>query len=619
MNPINRYFKTVSAPGMRVCGLLLMMALCARAVEPIRFHTDKPGYVSLNLYRADGTFARQILTGKRFAAGNHETSWDGIADGSQLPPGDYTWRAVIHDGLSLHLRGWVGDWGGDLGPPSAAAADDDKVYLGWSLASAVADSVVACDPAGNIRWTHHRGALSGCHALAVDAGVLFVLGGEGANAEGGALYKLNAKYGSPIHWPDGSTDLKITSLWPADQKDSPAQADFMSVKNGRIYLSFTLGNFIAILDAKTGAYLQTIVGSPPGAIDSAGTKCDTPDKPNVLVDADFITMALKGGELGKLLLVHDPIWVIASEHTPLDHDQEITALSMIGDGAKHHMHDVFIGLGPPFHQVQARSVLNTDVPTYTAGKEGGRISQGAWQNDRMSFIRALALDAEGKLWVAEGDATPRRTSVWMTNAAEGKFAREFFAPPGSTSPAIIHPLDPCVMIAGGCEWRIDPHTGRATCLGIVSREPVRAMRFAVENNHVLLVLTPLDGPEIVLERAGDGDYQPHTGSVPAPTPSKLQLIASPDGSWQVTTADSFALAGIFGKSGAKPRTTLALPPGDEWPHLPDAAGTPTLTQMPDGKVFLTAGRSRIWNLELTGLATLRPLADGKITIPASVH
>ncbi len=599
--------------------LLLALALHAHAVPPICFHTDHPGYVSLNLYRADGALVRQLLSGKRFAAGNHKTAWDGLDNGAPLPSGDYTWRAVIHDGLALRLRGWVGDWGGDRGVPSAAAADDAKIYLGWSLASANSDAVVACDPAGVIRWTHRRGALSGCRALAVDAGTVFVLGGEAADAEGGALYKLRAKDGAPIPWPNGRADLAITSLWPADHKDSPARADYLAVKNGRIYLSFTAGNFISVLDAKTGAYLQTIVGSPPGAIDSVGTKTDTPEKPNVLVDADFVVTALKGGTIGKLLLVHDPIWLVASDLTPTDGDQSITALSMIGDGAKHHMHDIFVALGSPSDQVQARSALDSDVITYVAGKVGGRAPHGAWQPDRMSDIRALALDATGQLWVAEGAAVPKRISVWTTAAAEGRLVHEFFAPPDSGSPAAIHPSDPRLMYAGGCEWRINSGTGRAACLGIVTGDPVRAARFVIENDRVLLVLTPRAGAEIVLERVGDGDYRPHIGPVPEATPSKIRLLPTPGGSWQLTTVDGYALGAVFGSAGEKPRASIAPPPGEDWRHLSKAPGMPTLTEMPDGKVFLTAGQSRVWNLELTGLETLRPLASGKITIPQGVR
>ncbi len=574
---------------MKALAALLALALGAYAAVPIRFHTERPGFVSLNVYRPDGTLAQQLLTGTSFPAGDHEAAWDAAA----LPPGEYTWRAVIHDGLALKLRGTVGDFGGDRGISSAATADDAQVYLGWSLTTAAADAVVACDPSGTVRWAHRRGALSGCRALAADGGIVFVLGGEGPDAEGGALYKLNAKDGTALPWPDGRTDLRITSLWPAGSQGKPELADYLAVKNGRIYLSFTAGEFVSVLDAKTGAYLQTVVGAPPGAVDSVATKSDTPEKPGTLVDEDFVVTALKGGVIGKLLLIHDPIWVVASDLTPLDRDERITALTMIGDGAKHHMHDIFVGLGQPFHQVQARSAIDTEGFTYLAGKPGGRAPLGPWQPDRMRAIRALALDATGQLWVAEGDAVPRRISVWTTDTPDGRFAREFFAPPDPI--VAIHPRDPLLMYAGGCEWRIDPATKRAACLGVITRDPMRAARYAVEKDRVLLVLTPATlGPELIFERAGNGDYQPHPGSAPAVVPEKIALAQKADGAWQFVTPDWFVLGAAFDAA--------------------DKVSSATVSSSPDGKTSVAAVRPRVANYELTGLATLRPIASGKVML-----
>lgn len=575
---------------MKALAVLLALALSAPAAEPIRFHTERPGFVSLNVYRPDGTLAQQLLTGAAFSGGDHAAAWDAAA----FPPGEYSWRAVIHDGLALKLRGTVGDFGGDRGIPSAAAADDTQVYLGWSLTTAAADAVVACDPAGSVHWTHRRGALSGCRALAADAGIIFVLGGEGPDAEGGALYKLSAKNGAAIPWPDGRTDLRIPSLWPAGSQGKPELADYLAVKNGRIYLSFTTGEFVSVLDAKTGAYLQTVVGAPPGAVDSVATKSDTPEKPGTLVDADFVVTALKGGVIGKLLLIHDPIWVVASDLTPLDRDERITALTMIGDGAKHHMHDIFVGLGHPLHQIQARSAIDTEGFTYLAGKAGGRAPLGPWQPDRMKSIRALALDASGQLWVAEGDAIPRRISVWTTDTREGHLVREFFAPPDSA--AAIHPRDPLLMYAGGCEWRIDPATKRAACLGVITRDPMRAARYAVEKDRVLLVLTSAaPGPELVFERAGDGDYQPRAGAAPAVVPERIALAQKADGAWQFVTPDGFILGAAFDAA--------------------DKVSAATVSSSPDGKTSVATVRPRVANYELTGLATLRPLASGKVTLP----
>ena len=579
------------------------MTLCANAAQAIRFHTDAPGFVSLNIYRADGTVIRQLLGGAPFAAGDHTAAWDGLAGRKAARPGLYSWRAVFREALVLKLRGWIGDFDGDGAPPSAVSADGSQVYLGWSGASGEADAIVACDPAGTVRWTHHRGPLSGCRGLSVDGGKVFVLGGQGPDAVGRAIYRLSAATGAVVPWPDGRIDLPIESLWPAKGNYKPDRAEYLAVKNGRIYLSFNTGQFIAVLDAKTGAYLQTIVGGSPGPIDSVATKSDTPANPDSLVDADFVVTSLNGASIGKLLLAHDPIWVLASELTQLDYGQSISALTIIGDGAKHHMHDIFVGLGGPWNQVQGRSALDTDTVSYVAGTAGGRFPHGIWQPDRLGDIRAITLDGTGQLWVAEGDTSPGRISVWTTDTSHGRLTREWFSPPDPGSPVAVDPLDSRIIFAGGCEWRIDPATGRAAPLDVVSLEPLRAARFVVEkDNRLLLVLTPVVGPVFVLERVADGDYRPRPGPGPGVKPG-IRIFSAPPAGWRLTTADGFDLGAILDPTIGGSR----------------GASRPTLTETADGEAFITVSGARIWDFQLSGLETVRPLASGTISLPSTQH
>jgi len=48
----------------------------------------------------------------------------------------------------------------------------------------------------------------------VDDGLVYMLGGlVGVDAAGSAIYRLKAKDGEPLPWPNGALDLKITSVW----------------------------------------------------------------------------------------------------------------------------------------------------------------------------------------------------------------------------------------------------------------------------------------------------------------------------------------------------------------------------------------------------------------------
>jgi hypothetical protein len=350
--------------------------------------------------------------------------------------------------------------------------------------------------------------------------MVYVLGGlAGTGANGGCIYRLDAKDGKPVPWPSGAIDLKITSLWPADSHDKPEIADAMAVRHGHIYLSFTSAQFLTVLDAKSGDYLQTVVGAPPGMIDVAPTKAPLPDEPDKMVDADFGVVSLGGGVLGRILFAHDPFWVITSDLSPLSRDVNITALTVIGDGAKFHMHTAFVGFGAPYHQVQARPLLDMENTSWVAGQPGGRVLFGPWQADGLHSIRGVALAPDGKLWVAEGDAFPKRFTVWDTGGEKGKLLHEYFGPANSSArDAAINPLDASLMFAQGCEWRIDRKTGRATCLGVVTRERVDTARFGVgENGHAYLLtgrnreMATLE----VFERLGDGRYSLRTRIFPA--------------------------------------------------------------------------------------------------------
>jgi len=745
----------------------------ARGKVEVSFRTDRDGIVLLNVYRPDGTLARRLIPAQKFSAGAHKVAWDGRADdGTAVEPGEFIWRGLFHEGLGLKLRGWAanggatpwptpdgkGDWGGDAGVPSAVAADAQKVYLGWSLADQ-GKVILACDLEGRVRWGHRRAeGASGCKALAVDDGVVYVLGGlAGGDAEGGAIYKLGTKDGKVVPWPGGQTDLKIASFWPPGATTKPAQADGMAVRHDRIYLTFTTSQFMTVLDAKTGAYLQTVVGAPPGLIDVAPTKTTLPDAPGKMVDADFAVISLGGGVLGKVLFAHDPLWVVMSELTPMDRDTRISALSVIGDGAKFHQHTAFVGFEGPLHQVQARPLLDMEGFTWVAGKPGGRPLTGPWQSEALRAIRGVALDATGKLWVAEGDEFPKRFSVWDTTGRQGKLVRDFFGPTSQDQPAAINPLDPDLMFAQGCEWRLDRATGQAKCLGVVIRGRIESARFAVgENGRAYLAVDEADGLLSIFERVGEGDYRLRTQVHPAdangapvaeeaavqtilwsdenddgvaqagerqalpevlrfPAAATLQdltltansrtaqsrmfpvqgwtpggaprydlsagksigggqlsadgrlllastaavktpgvacrvvgesqprwtvpvdavvepaiiagvakfaepignlwLLSRESAPWMLLNEDGFEIARFFAQDARNVSWPKAAKPGAEMSRAP-AGRNGGLTQAADGKLYLQAGESAAWNLEVTGLEKVRALPGGKITVPA---
>jgi len=117
-----------------------------------------------------------------------------------------------------------------------------------------------------------------------------------------------------------------------------------------------------------------------------------------------------------------------------DRDVSITALTVIGDGAKFHMHTAYVGFGAPIHQIEARPLLDAENPTWIAGQARRASAGGPWQADSMRMIRGVAMAPDGKLWVRKGTVI-RSASAFGIRRAGGKLVHEFFGPRSAALPA----------------------------------------------------------------------------------------------------------------------------------------------------------------------------------------
>lgn len=466
--------------------------------KPLTFTMPQDGYISLNLYAPDGTVARQLLNQAFYTKGEHTVQWDGLTTpnwttpGQPVAPGDYTWRALTHTGMGLKLRGWAANggkapwdngpgtnWGGDHGQPIAAAADKEQVYLGWSFAEA-GKALVATDKNGQGRWSNSRSGMSGLTALAADNATVYVLSGEG----GTFLYKLNPANGRYQTWGDSTdADLQIKSIWTDAGK--PDKAAHIAAHAGVVYLSFPGANLVAALDGNTGKMQKTYAIPAPDALAIAGERLLAVSGGKAVVACNLKTAAVT---------------------TLIDGLQAAQALAVGADGR------IYVGLGAPAQQVK---VFTADGKAAgIIGRPGGRALLGKWTPDGFFNITGLAVDADGKLWAAENDETPKRMSAWNTQT--GKLVSEFFGPTayGALGGAIC-PDDTNYMVGQGCEWKIDPATGRAACTAVITRAGMSTSRFSVGNNGRVYLATAANwafnvGPLTIYERVGEADYRLRT-------------------------------------------------------------------------------------------------------------
>ena len=176
---------------------------------------------------------------------------------------------------------------------------------------------------------------------------------------------------------------------------------------------------------------------------------------------------------------------------------------------------LYVSVGEPDMQVVA---FNTKGPstgsgqakeTGRFGRKGGHARIGAWQPDGMIDPAGIAVDKEGKLWVMEHYAHPKRVSVW--NLKDGALVRDFFGPTQyGASGAAIDPRDPNLMVGVGCEWRLDPVTGKSVCLGAFDNTYHEFATFREGSNGKLYLFTLKMrygiGSVQVWERRGDAKY-----------------------------------------------------------------------------------------------------------------
>jgi outer membrane protein assembly factor BamB len=242
-------------------------------------------------------------------------------------------------------------------------------------------------------------------------------------------------------------------------------------------------NLVAVVDAKTRKLLHAWPVPQPRQLCAAGAK--------------------------QVYVVSNGSTVLALDPTSGTTRTVIKGLHNASGVAVDKQNRIYVAVREPENQVK---IFTPEGKLLRAiGRPGGRRLLGPWQPDGMAFAQGIAVDAEGKLWVAEADMAPKRISVW--DVESGKFVREFFGP--STYGALggaINPLDPAVMVGQGCEWRLDPQTGRATCLGTITRDGMENSRFGVGANGRLYLAVAggwaFHSSAIrIFERVADADYK----------------------------------------------------------------------------------------------------------------
>ncbi len=458
-----------------------------RAVATLPFTAPKDAFYTLEIVDEAGKGVRRLLAATRLKKGEI-VKWDGLDnEGKAVPVGKYGFRGLYHDGIETEYLmsfdnpgtpAWQtvdgrGEWGGDHCPPQAVATDANGVYLGWSAAED-GSGLIGTDFSGQRQWGFFQTPYptgNGSALLAVDNGKLYFVMDRVARS-GKSLRKgekllayfdtvisvHDAKNGNcvdfslkkpyitlkeytveqtPSNWfadlYNDNKNFTVDNSWVRDfyyfsDRMAGACVSGIAARQGKVYLSMRFENQVKVYDAATMEEKTAWPLEKPGALAF--------DEKGKLFALSANTVVELNVADGKVL------------RTPVSNNlKAAAALALDGKG------NFYVGDWADQQCVKVFDASGKFVRTI--GKVGGRGWIGKFDRDGMLFPHQLAVDKNGKLWVAENEDAPRRVSVW--NAANGKFEKHFIG--GSTYGGVtggyLDPKDPTIAFANNTVFKLD--------------------------------------------------------------------------------------------------------------------------------------------------------------------
>ncbi|MBM3500599.1 MAG: hypothetical protein FJX74_18235, partial [Armatimonadetes bacterium] len=468
--------------------------------------------------------------------GEVEVRWDGLDDfGKPLPPGQYTVRFLTHAGVgqrhvtSVHSAGsppWRTDdgrgaWGGDHGPPVAAAADAERLYLGWTVSEAgwaviaVARELTA-DGKPRKLWGQHQVLELGIlvTALATNGEVVFVAqDGKGWGADpmtapnkaGVVLWE--AKTGKPVNFPFGQRTL-VLSEWSDALKPGGmtflerasqyhptvtkkrtwecfAQHDHgpnglglnllgLAVIGDAVYGSLNLEDKIVGVNWRTGERLGEFAVPDPVGLAA------TPQGQLIVVS-------------GRSVVRVDPA---SGEVTPIAQDAltQPWGLALDGDGR--------IYVSDCGDQMQVKVFDANGKPLRALGKPGGRPWVGRYDPSGMLMPAGLTVVGD-TVWVCEHDDTPRRISLW---SRDGRQRTELLGPGAYAVEGLVDGARPERVNVHNTLFEVDYRTGAVKTLSTLIRPQMTGFQFAPDGGYMgrALHYRHVNGREYVVQPSRGG-------------------------------------------------------------------------------------------------------------------
>ena len=485
--------------------------LAKRGAINVAYDLPSDGEVTLGLY--DGTkLVSTILKSEFRNKGKVVDAWNGLDQwGQPVPAGSYQLKGITHPHITTEYvmsignpgsPAWPtpdnkGDWLSDEMAPQAAATDGKWVFLA-APGSEKGFSIIAVDENGQRQWGTDAPFYPRTVSLAVEGDYVYALysGPEltdashhyqtgGKNAIGRAiLICLDKKTGQAAKFSLTTLRLKIatwpftgitTGLWELRSKMSFSPDNYagqtryycadigettnamgIAAFNHKLYVALHDENKLLVLNAETGEKLDEIPLPKP--------------------------VGLHATSDGRLLAVSDrqvvEVDTAAKTHKPIISSGLVAPRCVTTDSKN----QIYVSDWGTSFQVKVFSP--TGSPLRAIGKAGGRPWSGAWDTSGMLLPTGIAVTNAGKLWVAEDDAMPKRTSVW--NAETGAFLREYVGPTAYGGEGlIIDPADASVAYALGLRLKTNFATKTWTPEAVIGRRMDLNQPFAFQGHGIM--------------------------------------------------------------------------------------------------------------------------------------
>lgn len=454
---------------------------------PIKFTLPEAGVVTLVIEDEKGMRIRNLISETPFPAGENIAWWDGSDDLLRDPqaaehglyniptrlvePGRYKVRGLWHKPLSLHYEmsiynagkpAWrtadnTGCWLTTHTPPtSMAVVPGNRTADGEPL---VFMGAFVAEGGHGLQWLHEDGTkLGGQHWVGgtwTGAPTLTVDLGTGAIDDHlcyvGSIWegelRLNAKtrtiQDQPVFKiklgddPKGNRVDNSSVLHGFDGGDKVYVLGGIAAHDGKLVCSLVRQNELLIVDARKGEITSRIAITYPHGVG---------------FDAQGRLLVLSGKQLVRFnSLAAKPETVIARG---LDDPRHVTV---------DRSGNFYITDRGNSHQVKIFS---------TTGKQIGAIGKpgapkiGPYDPLHMNNPNGLAVDSQGRVWVAECDNYPRRVSVW---SADGQLQRAFYGPTEYGGGGVLDPKDPTRFYYKGMEFKLDWTAGTDSLIRVFHR------------------------------------------------------------------------------------------------------------------------------------------------------